>query len=44
MNGMTTGFGLLSFITVLPLIGAVLALFAGKHARAVAFLRRLPAL
>ncbi len=44
MNEMTTGFGLLSFITVLPLIGAAIALFAGKHARAVALLTALACL
>lgn len=44
MNGMTTGFGLLTFITVLPLIGAAVALFAGKHARAVALLTALTSL
>ena len=41
MNGMTTGFGLLTLITVLPVIGAAIALFAGKHARAVALLTGL---
>ncbi len=44
MNEMTTGFGLLSFITVLPLIGAAIALFAGKHARAVGLLTALACL
>jgi NADH-quinone oxidoreductase subunit M len=44
MNGMTTGLGLLSFLTVLPLIGAAVALLAGKHARAVALLTALACL
>lgn len=44
MNEMTTGFGLLSFITVLPLLGAAVALIAGKHARAVALLTALACL
>jgi NADH-quinone oxidoreductase subunit M len=44
MNEMTTGFGLLTFITVLPLIGAAIALVAGKHARAVALLTALACL
>ena len=37
----STGFGPLSLITVLPVIGAAIALFAGKHARAVALLSTL---
>lgn len=44
MNAMTTGFGLLSLITVLPIAGAAIALFAGKHARAVALLTGLACL
>ncbi len=44
MNGMTTGLGLLSFLTALPLIGAAAALLAGKHARAVALLTALACL
>lgn len=41
---MNTGFGILTLITVLPLIGAAIALFAGKHARAVALLTSLACL
>jgi NADH-quinone oxidoreductase subunit M len=39
-----TGFGLLSLITFLPLAGAAIALFSGKHARAVALLTALATL
>jgi NADH-quinone oxidoreductase subunit M len=35
MNEMTTGFPILTALTLLPLAGAAIALFAGKHARAV---------
>jgi NADH-quinone oxidoreductase subunit M len=41
MNAATTGFPILTFLTVLPLIGAVIALFAGRHARAVAIFTAL---
>jgi len=41
MNGAATGFPILTLITVLPLIGAAIALFAGKHARAVALFTSL---
>jgi len=41
MNAMTTGFPILTLLTVLPLIGAVIALFAGRHARAVAIITAL---
>jgi len=44
MNTMTTGFGLLSLITVLPIIGASIALFTRKHARAVALITGLACL
>ena len=44
MNSMNTGFGLLTLITVLPLIGAAIALFAGRHARAVALITALACL
>lgn len=44
MNGEMTGFGLLTLITFLPLAGAIIALFAGKHARAVALLTALACL
>jgi NADH:ubiquinone oxidoreductase subunit 4 (subunit M) len=33
-----SGFHLLTLLTVLPLVGAALALVAGKHARAVALI------
>ncbi len=39
-----TGFGLLTLITFLPLAGAAIALFSGKHARAVALLTALACL
>ncbi len=38
MNAMLAGFPILTVITVLPLVGAVIALFSGKHARGVALL------
>ena len=44
MNATTTGFGLLTLITFLPLAGAAIALIAGKHARAVALLTALATL
>ena len=37
----TTGIPILTIITVLPLIGAAIALFAGKHARGVALITTL---
>ncbi len=37
----TTGFGILTFITVVPLVGALIALFSGRHARGVALLTAL---
>jgi len=36
MNGLTSGVPILTLLTVLPLVGAAIALFAGRHARAVA--------
>jgi NADH-quinone oxidoreductase subunit M len=39
-----TGFPILSLLTVLPLIGAAVALFAGKHARGVALVTALASL
>ena len=36
MNEYTTGSHILTLLTVLPLVGAAIALFSGKHARAVA--------
>ena len=44
MNEMTTGFPILTLLTVLPLIGAAIALFAGRHARGVALLTTLACL
>ncbi len=41
MNEMTTGFPILTLLTVLPLIGAAIALFSGRHARGVALLTAL---
>ncbi len=38
------GFPLLTLLTVLPLVGAAVALFAGRHARVVALLTTLAAL
>ena len=43
-TAMNTGFGLLTLITVLPLIGAAVALFMGKHARGVALFTSLACL
>ena len=36
MNTGTTGFPILTLLTVLPLVGAAMALFSGRHARLVA--------
>ena len=44
MNATSTGFGLLTLITFLPLAGAAIALVAGKHARAVALITSLATL
>ncbi|MGD0547853.1 MAG: NADH-quinone oxidoreductase subunit M [Terracidiphilus sp.] len=44
MNQFATGIPVLTLLTVLPLIGAALALVAGKHARAVALLTTLASL
>jgi NADH-quinone oxidoreductase subunit M len=48
MNGaltqMSTGFGMLTLLTVLPLAGALLALFIPKHARGIALLSGLVSL
>ena len=41
MSEMTTGFGLLTLLSVLPLLGALLALFIPKHARGVALISAL---
>jgi NADH-quinone oxidoreductase subunit M len=44
VNANVTGFPILTLITVLPLIGAAVALFAGKHARGVALVTALASL
>ena len=44
MNDVATGFPILTLLTVLPLVGAAIALFAGKHARGVALLTSLACL
>ena len=41
MNEMTTGFPILTLLTVLPLVGAAIALFSGRHARGVALFTAL---
>jgi NADH-quinone oxidoreductase subunit M len=41
MNEMTTGFPILSLLTFLPLAGAAVAFFSGKHARFVALISAL---
>jgi NADH-quinone oxidoreductase subunit M len=44
VNANVTGFPILTLLTVLPLIGAAVALFAGKHARGVALVTALASL
>jgi len=44
MNVFATGFPILTLLTVLPLIGAAIALFAGRHARSVAVFTTLACL
>src|SRR5579862_1678672 len=44
MNVATTGFPILTLLTVLPVIGAAIALFSGKHARAVALVSAIVSL
>jgi NADH-quinone oxidoreductase subunit M len=44
MNAMTTGFPILTLLTVVPLIGAAIALFSGRHARFVALITALVSL
>jgi NADH-quinone oxidoreductase subunit M len=44
MNELTTGFPILTLVTVLPLVGAVIALWSGRHARAVALVTTLASL
>ena len=43
MSEFTTGIPILTLLTVLPLVGAALALVAGRHARAVALVTTLAA-
>jgi NADH-quinone oxidoreductase subunit M len=44
MNAIATGFPILTLLIVLPLIGAAIALFWGRHARGVALLTSLACL
>ena len=44
MNELTTGVPILTLLTVVPLIGAAIALFSGKHGRGVALFTSLIAL
>jgi NADH-quinone oxidoreductase subunit M len=44
MNEVTTGFPMLTLLTALPLVGAAIALFSGKHARFVALVTALASL
>ena len=44
MNATTSGIPILTLITVLPLVGAVVALLVGKHARGVALITTLVSL
>jgi NADH-quinone oxidoreductase subunit M len=44
MNEFTTGFPILTLLTLLPLVGATIALFSGKHARAVALFTTIASL
>ena len=44
MNALTTGFPMLTLLTVLPLAGAAVALFSGRHARAVALFATIASL
>ncbi len=44
MNAIATGFPILTLLTVLPLVGAAIALFSGKHARGVALVTSLACL
>lgn len=41
MNEINTGFGLLTLITMLPIVGAAIAILTGRHARAVALITAL---
>ncbi|MGA3033384.1 MAG: NADH-quinone oxidoreductase subunit M [Terracidiphilus sp.] len=44
MSGVVSGFPILTLLIVLPLIGAAVALFAGRHARGVALITALACL
>ena len=44
MNEITTGFPILTLLTLLPLVGAAVALFSNKHARAVALFTAIASL
>ena len=44
MNVQATGFPILTLLTVLPLVGAAIALFSGKHARAIAIFTTIASL
>ena len=44
MSGLSNGFPILSLLTVLPVVGAIVALWSGKHARGVAMITALAAL
>ncbi len=44
MNGMWNGIPVLTLMTVLPVVGAAIALFSGKHARGVALVTTLAGL
>jgi len=44
MNEYTSGFHILTLLTVVPLVGAAAALFSGKHARAVALFTTIASL
>ena len=43
MSGMSNGIPILSLLTALPVVGAVIVLLSGKHARAVAMITALAA-
>jgi NADH-quinone oxidoreductase subunit M len=44
MNELKTGFPILTLLTLLPLVGAAIALWSGKHARSVALITTLTSL
>ncbi len=43
MSGMPNGIPILTLLTALPVVGAVIVLLSGKHARAVAMITALAA-